>query len=88
MELKETVRFAHQRLRLMVTQIIKEELGDCVDGIRFTGSYEGEEFNAIITLHYEPDDFEKRDTRLHRRVWELGYDIGLFVQFPEETITV
>jgi len=75
-------------LKETVTQIVKEELRDCVDGIRFTGPYEGEEFNVIITLHYEPDDFEKRNIRLRRRVWELGYDIGLFVQFPEETITV
>ena len=88
MNLKETVRFAHQRLRLMVAQMVKEELGDCIDGIRFTGPYEGEEFNVSITLRYEPDDFEERDTRLHLRVWELGYDIGIFVDFPEETITV
>jgi len=75
-------------LKETVAQIVKEEFGDCVDGIRFTGPYEGEEFNAVITLRREPDDFEERDTRLHLRVWELGYDIGLFVDFPEETITV
>ena len=75
-------------LKERVTQMIQEELGDCIKGMRFTGPYEGEEFNVIMTLLYEPDDFEKRDTRLHDRVWQLGYDIGLFVEFPEETITV
>ena len=75
-------------LKETVAQIVKEELGDCADGIRFTGPYEGEEFNVIITLRYEPDDFEARNTRLRYRVWELGYDIGLFVDYPEETITV
>jgi len=75
-------------LKETVTQIVKEELGDCVDGIRFTGPYEGEEFNVIITLRYEPDDFEECDSRLHLRVWDLGYDITLFAEFPEETITV
>jgi hypothetical protein len=75
-------------LKEKVTQIIQDELGDYIEGMRFTGPYEGEEFNVIITLHDEPDDFEKRDTRLHYRVWQLGYDIGLFVEYPEETITV
>ena len=75
-------------LKKTVAQIIQEELGNYVEKIRFTGSYEGEEFNVSITLRDEPDDFEKRDTRLHRRVWELGHDITLFVEYPEETITV
>ena len=75
-------------LKETVAQIVKEEFGNCVDGIRFTGPYEGEEFDVIITLRYEPDDFDERDSRLHLRVWELGYDIPLFVDYPEETITV
>jgi len=75
-------------LKEKVAQMIQGEFGDCVEGIRFTGPYEGEEFNVIITLHDEPDDFEKRNTRLHDRVWELGHDIILFVEYPEETITV
>mgnify|MGYP001597211088 CR=1 FL=1 len=75
-------------LKERVAQMIQEELGDCVEGIRFTGPYEGEEFNASIMLRGEPDDFDKRSTRLHYRVWQLGYDIGIFVEFPEETITV
>ena len=75
-------------LKERVAQMIQEELGDCIKGIRFTGPYEGEEFNVIITLRYEPDNFEERDACLHYRVWQLGYDIGLFVEFPEETITV
>ena len=32
----------------------------------------------MIALHSEPDDFEKRDARLHDRVWKLGHDITLF----------
>ncbi len=75
-------------LKERVAQMIQEELGDCIEGIRFTGSYEGEEFNVIITLHGEPDDFEKRNTCLRLRLRKLGYDVGLFVEFPEETITV
>jgi hypothetical protein len=75
-------------LKGRVTQMIREELGDCVEGIRFTGPYEGEEFNVIITLHDEPDDFENRNIRLHDRVWELGHDIILFVEYPEETMIV
>jgi len=77
MELKETV-----------AKIIKEELEDSVEGIRFTGPYEGEEFHIIIMLRYEPSDFEKRNIRMRDRVWELGYDIGLSVDYPEQTITV
>ncbi len=75
-------------LKETVAQMVQEELGDCVDGIRFTGPYEGEEFNVNIMLRYEPDDFEERDSRLHYRVWKLGYDIGIFVDYPKQTITV
>ncbi|MBC8233758.1 hypothetical protein H8E77_29780, partial [bacterium] len=45
-------------LKEIVAQMVKDELGDCVDGIRFTGPYEGEEFHVIIILRYEPDDFD------------------------------
>ncbi len=75
-------------LRETVARIIQEELGDGLKRIRFTGPYEGEEFHVIIALHDEPDDFEGRDARLHYRVWELGRDITLCVEFPEETIVV
>jgi hypothetical protein len=75
-------------LKEQVAQIIHEELGNCVGGIRFTGPYEGEEFNVFITLQDEPEDFDNREDRLYDRVWQLGYDIGIFVDFPEETIAV
>jgi hypothetical protein len=88
MDLKETVRFAHQRLRLMVAKMAREELGECIEKIEFVGPYEGEEFNIFITLRNEPEDFEEREDRLYDRVWELGYDIGIFVDYPEETIRV
>jgi hypothetical protein len=75
-------------LKEIVAQMVKEEFGNCVDGIRFTGPYEGEEFNAVITLRDEPEDFDEREGQLRDHVWELGYDIGIFVDYPEETITV
>jgi len=75
-------------LKETVAQIIREELGDCIGGLRFTGSYEGEEFNVIITLQCEPEGLEQREVRLRRRVRQLGDDIGIFVEYPEETITV
>jgi len=75
-------------LKETVAQMIQEELGDCVEGIRFTGPYEGEEFDVSIALRDEPVDFENRNIRLRRRVWELGHDIILFMEYPEETITV
>ena len=45
-------------LKATVAQIIQEKQGGYVEGIRFTGSYEGEEFNVSITRHDEPDLFE------------------------------
>ena len=75
-------------LKETTAQIIRMELEDSIGGIRFTGSYEGEEFNVIITLQYEPEYLEQREARLRKRVRQLGYDIGLFVEYPEETITV
>lgn len=67
-------------LKETVSQIVQEELGEGVERIRFTGPYEGEEFHVIITLPEEPNNFEKRNSRLHYRVWELGHDITLFVE--------
>ena len=75
-------------LKETTAQIVQEEMGDYIEGIRFTGPYEGEEFNIVITLRYEPQDIEERESRLHDRVWELGYDIGLFFEYPEQTIAV
>jgi len=76
-------------LKETVAKIVREEMGECIEeDMHFTGSYEGEEFNVIIKLRYEPEDFEKRNARLYDRVWELGYDVGIFMEYPEETITV
>ena len=75
-------------LKETVAQMAREELGECIEQIEFTGPYEGEEFNIRITLRDEPEDFDKREDRLYDRVWKLGYDIGIFVDYPEETITV
>ena len=75
-------------LKEIVAQMAQEELGECIEKIEFTGPYEGEEFNIRITLRDEPEDFDEREDRLYDRVWKLGYDIGIFVDYPEETITV
>ena len=75
-------------LKETVAQIAREELEECVEKIEFVGPYEGEEFNILITLRYEPEDFDEREGRLYDRVWELGYDIGIFVDYPPQTITV
>jgi hypothetical protein len=66
----------------------REELGECIEKIKFVGPYEGEKFNILITLRHEPEDFDERKGRLYDRVWELGYDIGIFVDYPPQTITV
>jgi hypothetical protein len=75
-------------LKETVAQIVQKELGECVEKIEFVGPYEGEEFNVFITLQDEPEDFDNREDRLYDRVWQLGYDIGIFVDYPEETIAV
>ncbi|MBM3240571.1 hypothetical protein FJZ31_30165 [Candidatus Poribacteria bacterium] len=75
-------------LKETVAQMVREELRECVENIEFAGPYEGEEFTIIITLRDEPEDFDEREGRLRDRVWELGYDIGIFVDYPEQTITV
>ena len=75
-------------LKETVAQMAREELKECIEKIEFVGPYEGEEFNIFITLRDEPEDLDEREDRLHYRVWKLGYDIGIFVDYPEETITV
>jgi GGDEF domain-containing protein len=75
-------------LKEITAQIIREELGNGIGGVRFTGSYEGEEFNIIITLQHEPEALEQREARLRKRVRQLGHDIGIFVEYPEDTISV
>jgi hypothetical protein len=68
--------------------MVREELRECVEKTEFAGPYEGEKFTIIITLRDEPEDFDEREGQLYDRVWELGYDIGIFVDYPEQTITV
>ncbi len=75
-------------LKETVAQMTRDELGQCIEKIEFGGPYEGEEFTIIITLRDEPEDFDEREGRLYDRVWKLGYDIGIFVDYPEQTITV
>ncbi len=75
-------------LKETVAQMTQKELGECIEKIEFVGPYEGEEFNILITLRDEPEDFYDREGRLRDRVWELGYDIGIFVDYPPQTITV
>lgn len=75
MELKETV-----------SQIVYDEMDGHVENLRFTGPYEGEEFNVVIKLREEPEDFDERESRLFWRVFDLGHDIGFFVEHPEEAI--
>jgi len=75
-------------LKETVAQMVREELGECVEKIEFVGPYEGEEFNILITLRYKPEDFDEREGQLYDRVWKLSYDIGIFVDYPEQTITV
>jgi len=75
-------------LKETVAQIAREELREYIEKIEFGGPYEGEEFTIIITLRDEPEELEEREDRLHYRVWKLGYDIGIFVDYPEQTITV
>ena len=75
-------------LKQTVADLIHEELGDCVEEIEFTGPYEGEDLNVVVSLRHEPDDFDERDKRLRRRVWKLGYDVGIFVDYPEEVVRV
>jgi len=75
-------------LKETVAQMARKELGEYIDKIEFGGPYEGEEFTIIITLRDEPRDFDEREGRLYDCVWKLGYDIGIFVDYPEETITV
>jgi len=75
-------------LKETVAQIAREELREYIEKIEFGGPYEGEEFTIIITLRDEPENLEEREDRLHYRVWKLGYDIGIFVDYPEQTITV
>jgi len=69
-------------LREKVMQIINEEFGEHIEGTRFTGPFEEEDLDVIITLKTEPQDFEERDRRLFWRLDETGYDVGFFFEFP------
>lgn len=63
-------------LQQKVIQIINEELGEHIEGIRFTGPFEEEDLDVIITLKTEPRDFNERDRCLFWRLDETGYDVG------------
>ena len=65
-----------------VIQIINEEFGERIESIRFTGPFEEEDLDVIITLKTEPQDFDERDRRLFWRLDETGYDVGFAFEFP------
>ena len=72
-------------LKATVTRIVREEMEDYLADLQFTGPYEAEDIFVIVELQREPDDFEERNSRMRDRVWALGYDVGIFVDFPEAT---
>ncbi len=74
-------------LKTTVIKIVREELGDYLADLQFKGPYEAEDLFVIVELQREPDDFEERNSRMRDRVWALGYDVGIFVDFPEVTTT-
>jgi len=65
-----------------VIQIINEEFGEHIEGIRFTGPFEEEDLDVIITLKTEPQDFDERDRHLFWQLDETGYDVGFAFEFP------
>ena len=69
-------------LREKVIQIINEEFGEYIDGVRFTGPFEEEDLDVIITLKAEPQDFDNRDRRLFWRLDKTSYDVGFAFEFP------
>jgi len=75
-------------LKELVVQVVKEAMGDYLDGLEFVGPYEDEDLAVVVKLKFEPPDFEERNRKMRRRLWELGYDVNIFVEFPEEAITV
>ena len=72
-------------LKTTVTKIVREEMGDYLADLQFTGPYEAEDLFVIVELQREPDDFEERNSRMRDRVWALGYDVGILVDLKEAT---
>ena len=69
-------------LREKVLQIVHEEFGEHIEGTRFTGPFEEEDLDVIITLKTEPQNFNDRDRRLFWRLEETGQDVGFAFEFP------
>jgi hypothetical protein len=70
-------------------QIVREEMGDYLEGVELAGPYEDEDLAIVVKLRKEPADFEERNKRMRRRIDALGHDVNIFVEFLDaETITV
>jgi hypothetical protein len=46
--------------------------------------YEDEDLFVFVQLKTEPPDLDERRKRLHRRLREMGHDVGLLVDYPDK----
>jgi hypothetical protein len=71
-------------LKAVVLQVIREELGDFLDSVKVRPPYEDEDLFVFVQLKTEPPDLDERRKRLHRRLREMGHDVGLLVDYPDK----
>ena len=73
-----------EELKAIVLQVIKEELGEFLDSVKVSPPYEDEDLFVVVQLKTEPPDLDERRKRLRRRLWEMGHDVGLLVDYPDK----
>ncbi len=73
-----------EELKAIVLKVIKEELGEFLDSVKVSPPYEDEDLFVVVQLKTEPPDLDERRKRLRRRLREMGHDVGLLVDYPDE----
>ena len=75
----------------MTTSLIKQEFGNLVLDIRFSGPFEFEDLDVDVILNGMPEDLPDRSYRIWNHIQEKGFNVLIgyeqpFEEFDEATI--
>jgi len=66
--------------------LIKQEFGDLVLDVQFSGPFEEEDLDVYVILKELPEDLPERDTRIWHHLQEKGFDVLIGYEPPFDEI--
>lgn len=62
-------------LKEFTTDLVKEEFGEYIVDLRFSGPYEDEDLDVDVILKEKPVDFEGRMLNVFRQMLDADFDV-------------